>query len=99
MATLNIPTAVAPTVVAIRLSSATRYRPQPPLEYAILVNGGEHMWVPERRIFQTPRNSPILRIGLLAASLAVATGCNKLGLGGSPTAPSGPPAAGSTIVY
>jgi len=36
---------------------------------------------------------------LLAASLAVATGCNKLGLGGgSPTAPSAP-AAGSTIVY
>ena len=35
-----------------------------------------------------------------AAVVAVATGCDKLGLGGdSPTAPTGPPAAGSTIIY
>ena len=34
-------------------------------------------------------------------AVSVATGCNKLGLGGgsSPTAPSGPPAAGATICY
>ena len=38
---------------------------------------------------------------MVAAAVSAATGCNKLGLGGdgSPTAPSGPPAAGSTIVY
>ena len=58
------------------------------------------MWVSGRTIFQALRNSPILRICLAAAALSVATGCNKLGLGGSssPTAPS-PPAAGSTIFY
>jgi len=58
------------------------------------------MWVSERRIFQALRNSPILRICALAASLAVVTGCDKLGLGGatSPTAPTAP-VAGSTIVY
>ena len=48
--------------------------------------------------------SPKLRIGLaalLSAATIGATGCDKLGLGGndSPTAPSGPPAAGSTIRY
>jgi lysophospholipase L1-like esterase len=44
--------------------------------------------------------SPIRRIGLVAAMLVATTGCNKLGLGnGSPTAPSGPPVAGSTITY
>ena len=38
---------------------------------------------------------------MAAAALLVATGCNKLGLGDatSPTAPSGPPATGSTIFY
>jgi len=58
------------------------------------------MWVSERRIFQALRNSPILRICALAATLAVVTGCDKLGLGGatSPTAPTAP-VAGSTIVY
>lgn len=37
----------------------------------------------------------------MVAAVVSATGCNKLGLGGgtSPTAPSGPPAAGSTIFY
>jgi lysophospholipase L1-like esterase len=58
------------------------------------------MWASGRVIFQTPRNSPILRICLAAALVALATGCNKLGLGnGGPTAPSGPPAPGSTIFY
>jgi lysophospholipase L1-like esterase len=46
-------------------------------------------------------HSPILRIGIACAVLASATACDKLGLGGnsSPTAPTGPPAAGSAIVY
>jgi lysophospholipase L1-like esterase len=48
--------------------------------------------------------SPKLRIGLATLLLTAffgATGCDKLGLGGneSPTAPSGPPAAGSAIRY
>lgn len=42
----------------------------------------------------------MLRIGIACAALASATACDKLGLGGgSPTAPSEPPAAGSAIVY
>ena len=60
------------------------------------------MWESGCRIFQGLRNSPILRIGAIAAALAITAGCDKLGLGGggsNPTAPSGPPAAGSTIVY
>lgn len=45
--------------------------------------------------------SPILRIAIAAALLVSVTACDKLGLGSdnSPTAPSGPPAAGSSIVY
>jgi lysophospholipase L1-like esterase len=46
--------------------------------------------------------SPKLRIGtaaLLAVVTLVASNCSKLGGGGSPTAPSGPPSPGSTIVY
>lgn len=48
--------------------------------------------------------SPKLRIRLAASLLAATlgtTGCDRLGLGGddSPTAPSGPPPAGSTIRY
>ena len=44
--------------------------------------------------------SPILRIAILGACLFSAISCDKLGLGDkSPTAPSGPPAAGSSIVY
>src|SRR3954469_12776465 len=46
--------------------------------------------------------SPNLRIclaGLLAVVTVVAPGCSKLGGGDSPTAPSGPPSPGSTIVY
>ncbi len=65
------------------------------------MKGAEHMWGSECRIFQGLRNSPILRICVVAAAVSGATGCNKLGLGGdaSPTAPSGPPAAGSTVFY
>ena len=45
-------------------------------------------------------SSPILTFGIACAVLASATACDKLGLGGgSPTAPTGPPAAGSAIVY
>lgn len=46
-------------------------------------------------------NARILRIGLTCSVLASAAGCDKLGLLGnpSPTAPTGPPAAGSTLVY
>ena len=39
-------------------------------------------------------NSPISRIGTLAAVLALTIGCSK-----SPTSPGAPPAAGSSIVY
>lgn len=48
------------------------------------------------------QHPPILRIGLACAVLASAIACEQLGLGGShssPTAPTGPPTAGSTIVY
>jgi lysophospholipase L1-like esterase len=41
--------------------------------------------------------SPIRRIGLTAALILAMIGCSKLGK--SPTAPSGPPAAGSTVTY
>jgi lysophospholipase L1-like esterase len=52
-----------------------------------------------RTFFHLDRESPILRIGLAAACVAVLTGCSKLGLGDeSPLAPT-PPAAGTTIVY
>ena len=58
------------------------------------------MWESGCNIFKTLRNSPILRIGVFAAAAAVTTSCSKLGIGeGSPAAPSGPPAAGSTIFY
>jgi len=45
--------------------------------------------------------SPILRIAITTACLFSVTACDKLGLGGdkSPTAPSGPPTPGSSIVY
>jgi lysophospholipase L1-like esterase len=44
------------------------------------------------------KHSPISRIGLLVLVLALGAACKKLDEG-NPTAPSGPPAAGSTIVY
>ncbi len=46
------------------------------------------------------RPSPILRIALLVAGVCAATAaCSKLSNNQTPAAPSGPPAAGSTIVY
>lgn len=65
------------------------------------MKGDEYMGESGRGIFQTLFNSPILRIAVVAAAVIVATGCNKLGLGGDggPTAPSGPPAAGSAVFY
>lgn len=45
------------------------------------------------------RHSPILRIVLAISVMGGSQACDRLGLGKSPTAPSGPPAAGSTIVY
>ena len=44
-------------------------------------------------------HSPILRIAALVCVMGASQGCDKLGLGKSPTSPDGPPAAGSTIVY
>jgi lysophospholipase L1-like esterase len=48
------------------------------------------------RILQSLRKSPIRRIGLLASTLLIATGC---GGGTGPTAPTGPLTPGSTIFY
>jgi lysophospholipase L1-like esterase len=64
------------------------------------MKGIEYMLDSGRTFFQSLRNSPILRICVLAAGVSVATGCNKLGLGDttSPTAPTAP-SAGSTIFY
>jgi lysophospholipase L1-like esterase len=45
------------------------------------------------------RHSPILRIVVVISVIVASQACDKLGLGKSPTSPSGPPAAGSTIVY
>jgi lysophospholipase L1-like esterase len=53
-----------------------------------------------RSFFYFVGNSPIRRITLAALAAALTVGCSKLGIGDrSPTAPSGPPATGSTIVY
>jgi lysophospholipase L1-like esterase len=49
--------------------------------------------------FHLDRQSPILRIGLIAGCVAVMVGCSKLGIGDNPTAPTPPPTTGSTIVY
>ena len=43
-------------------------------------------------------HSPILRIFLVVSVMALSQGCDKLGLGTSPT-PIGPPASGSTVFY
>lgn len=52
------------------------------------------------RFFRIAGHSPIPRIALAALALASTIACSKLGIGdGGPTTPSGPPAAGSTIVY
>jgi lysophospholipase L1-like esterase len=54
-----------------------------------------------RRIFHRFCRTPISRISVAAAVLLVSAACDKLLPDGnkSPTAPSGPPAAGSAIVY
>jgi len=52
-----------------------------------------------KTFFHLGRRSPILRIGVVAGCVAVSAGCSKMGIGDSPTAPTPPPAAGSTIVY
>jgi lysophospholipase L1-like esterase len=44
-------------------------------------------------------HSPILRIVVVISVMVMSQACDKWGLGKSPTQPSGPPAAGSTIVY
>jgi lysophospholipase L1-like esterase len=73
---------------------------QPPAEYAILVTRGGPRRHPGCSFFNMIRESPIRRIVLVCAAVISVTACDKLGLGSSsPTAPSGPPAVGSTIVY
>jgi lysophospholipase L1-like esterase len=74
---------------------------RPPVEYAILMKGVQHMCETRRMIFRTRLHSPILRISLLLVAVAATTACNKLGLGdnGTSTGPSGPPAAGSAVFY
>ena len=53
-----------------------------------------------RTFFRVTHNSPISRIAVAVFALGVAAGCDKVGgARGSPTAPGGPPAPGSTIVY
>jgi lysophospholipase L1-like esterase len=44
-------------------------------------------------------HSPILRIVLVISVMCGSQACDRLGLGQSSTAPTGPPVAGSTIVY
>jgi lysophospholipase L1-like esterase len=44
-------------------------------------------------------HSPILRIFLVVSVMTLSQGCDKLGLGTSPTQPSGPPTSGSPIFY
>jgi lysophospholipase L1-like esterase len=68
-----------------------------PTEYAILVKAGELMRPYSCKFFSVMPNSPIWRIAV-AALVCGSIGCTKSG-GGGPMEPSGPPAAGSTIVY
>jgi lysophospholipase L1-like esterase len=51
--------------------------------------------------FQSKTRTPIRRIAIAAFSLAIVSGCNKLGLGnpGTPTSPTNPLAPGAPIVY
>jgi lysophospholipase L1-like esterase len=49
--------------------------------------------------FRVTPDSPISRIAITIFVLALAAGCDKQPGNGSPTAPGGPPAPGSTIVY
>lgn len=67
----------------------------------ILVRGPPAGTRPAFIFFCMKHTSPILRIAIAVAWLFSVTACDKLGLGSdnSPTAPSGPPSAGSQIVY
>src|SRR5262245_33778816 len=67
----------------------------------ILVRAPQPRTRPTAIFFCMRRSSPILRITIACVCLFSVTACDKLGLGGdkSPTAPSGPPSAGSSIVY
>jgi lysophospholipase L1-like esterase len=57
-------------------------------------------WRSVRTFFGVTHNSPISRIALTIFALGVAAGCDKSGMGKDiPTAPGGPLAPGSTIVY
>src|SRR6266542_1937412 len=49
--------------------------------------------------FRLLATSPIRRIGLSTVLVLASAGCDKLGSDASPTAPTPPPAAGSTITY
>jgi len=59
------------------------------------MKGIEHMSRSQHGIFGAVFHSPILRIGVWSAVIALGTGCNK---GDTPTAPT-PPVTGSTIFY
>jgi len=61
------------------------------------MKGVEYMWASSRGIFRSLSHSPIPRICVLAASVTFATACNKSN--SNPTAPTPPPAVGSTIFY
>src|SRR5262249_43860828 len=63
---------------------------------AILVKGFHVMDRSKRGFLRATLRSPILRIGMFVAILSSWIAC---GGGGSPTQPSGPPSAGSMIVW
>ena len=89
------PTTIAPTVATSDLS-----RNHIQGIRVILVRAPQPGTRPATIFFHMRDTSPILRIAILGACLVSAISCDKLGLGDkSPTAPSGPPAAGSSIVY
>jgi lysophospholipase L1-like esterase len=90
------PTTIAPTVATSDLS-----RNHIQGIRVILVRAPQPGTRPATIFFHMRDTSPILRIAILGACLFSTISCDKLGLGGdkSPTAPSGPPAAGSTVVY
>src|SRR5262245_53839423 len=90
------PTTIAPTVAT---SDLNRNHIQG--IRVILVRAPQPGTRPATIFFCMRPTSPIPRIAILGVCLLSAVSCDKLGLGGdkSPTAPSGPPAAGSTVVY
>ena len=94
--TFTTPTMVAATVVNTVLS-----RDNIRWIRVILVRAPQPGTRPASIFFCMNHTSPIPRIAIVIACLFSVTSCDKLGLGGdkSPTAPSGPPSAGSTVVY